>query len=52
MQSSADSGLVETGHPDKAASECPGRQKRGEKADRKCRLVSDKKKGSLILYLQ
>lgn len=36
----------------KAAAVRPGREERGEKADRKCRLGSNRKEGNLFLYLQ
>lgn len=43
--------LAETGHTDKVAGERPGREERGEKADRTC-FRSDNKEENLFLYLQ
>lgn len=43
---------LKQGMPDKAAGERPGREERGEKADRKCCLGSNSKEGNPFLYLQ
>lgn len=44
--------LPEKDTSSKAAAVSPGREERGEKADRKCCLGPDSKEGNLFLYLQ
>lgn len=48
MQSSIQGFGWEQDHPSKAAGECPGREEKGEKEDRKCYFGSDSNEGSLF----